>query len=134
MRDIHEIFHRFGVLYIDDHNQSKYFVNLWHETLNELDTKTKDLILHRIKLEIERKMEEKVKDISTFEQIRFQLKDRHDMVALEGYCDKCNTHYSTSMNLVDYLRIVNIVPSKPTKIDCDLCKEKFSYTMNLIEY
>jgi hypothetical protein len=134
VRDIHELFHRIGVLYIDDPDQSDFFVSLWHETLNELDARTKELVLHRIKLEIERRMEENAEDISTFEQVRFQVKDRHDVVALEGYCNKCDTHYSTLMDLEYYLRVANFVPSIPSKIDCDLCKEKFCYAINLLEY
>jgi hypothetical protein len=120
---IQELLHRIAVLYIDDEDQSEFFSNLWHETLNELDAKTKDLVLHHIKLEIERRMENKVQDPSTFEQVRFQMKHMHGAVALEGYCDKCKTRYSIAIPLIDYLKVANFIPSKPVIAGCALCKE-----------
>lgn len=103
-------------------------------TLNELDAKTKDLVLHHIKLEIERRMEDKAQDLSTFEQLRFQMKHRHDAVTLEGYCDKCKTRYSIALELIGYLKVANFIPSKPVMANCSLCKERYCYMINLIEY
>jgi hypothetical protein len=133
-RDIQELFHRIGVLYVDDDDQSEFFRDLWHEALNELDAKTRDLVLHNIKLEIERRMEAKAQDLSKFEQARFLIKHKHDTVALEGYCDRCNTRYPIAIGLEGYLYIANFIPSKPVKAECYLCKGKNCYTINLIEY
>ncbi len=85
-------------------------------------------------MEIERRMEDKAQDLPTFEKARFLVKDRHDAVALEGYCDKCNTRYSVAIPLMDYLALANFIPSKPLTGDCVKCKEKNCYTINLIEY
>ena len=94
----------------------RFFSNLWHETLNELDAKTKDLVLHHIKLEIERRMEDKAQEISTFEQLRFQVKHRHDTVTLEGYCDKCKTEIQTSYP-----------PDRPEIVYCEDCYKQEVY-------
>ena len=74
-------------------------------------------------MEIERRMEDKAQDLSTFEKLRSELKQRHDAVALEGYCSKCKTRYSIAFPLMDYLKVANFIPSKPVISDCALCKE-----------
>ncbi len=67
-----------------------HFNNLFFETLNELDLETQELILHALKLDIERRMKVVSHDFEKFEQARFMIRADYDKVALECFCSNCD--------------------------------------------
>jgi predicted metal-binding protein len=112
---------RFGVIYNNDINKAVLFVDLWNETLDELKSEDKNLVLHHIKFEIERRMEDRVEDLASFEKTRFDMGARYNYVALEGNCKICKNCYSLGVELQNYLKIANLLPSEPITGDCVLC-------------
>jgi hypothetical protein len=50
------------------------FNNIFIETLDELDPDTQNLILHALKLDIERRMKAVVDNFEKYEQTRFMLR------------------------------------------------------------
>jgi hypothetical protein len=127
------LFQRIGVIYNSDIEKAKFFVDLWNETLDELEPEARDLVLYHIKLEIERRMGDLVEDLASFEKTRFKIRTRYDYVALEGNCKKCKCCYSVALPLRPYLDVANILPSEPVTGTCMLCKDPESFVYKVIE-
>jgi hypothetical protein len=108
-------------------------VDLWNETLDELKPEDKNVVLHHIKLEIERRMEDRVEDLASFEKTRFDIRTRYDLVAVQGNCKECKNCYSLGLELRPYLKIANLLPSEPITGDCVLCKTHDSVVFNVID-
>jgi hypothetical protein len=132
-RDMRGLFHRIGVIYNNNIDQARFFVDLWNETLDELNPEARNLVLHHIKLERERRMEDIVEDLADFEKTRFESRNRYDEVALEGNCTKCKRCYSNALPLRPYLDLVNILPSEPVTANCILCKDQKSFEYKTIK-
>ena len=79
-----------------------YFNRLFDETINDLDFKTRKLVLYNLKLDIEKKMKESVKDFEGFEKMRYQVRGFADIVALEGYCSICDHFIPVAIELLNY--------------------------------
>jgi hypothetical protein len=116
------------------YGEAKFFVDLWNETLDELDPEARNLVLYRIKLEIERRMEDRVESLATFEKTCFEARDRYDKVALEGNCKKCGCCISLAIPLRAYLDLANILPSEPIIGNCVSCKNDDSLVYKVIDY
>jgi len=106
----------------DNTSKPKLYRNLWKETMNEMPNSVKDLILHDLKLDIERKMLLIAKDTKTYERLRYDLREKHEILAMEAKCQSCSTLYCLEINILEYLDI-----SEPTKYDkvsriCFKCK------------
>jgi hypothetical protein len=108
-------------------------VDLWNETLDELEPEARDLVLYHIKLEIERRMGDLVEDLASFEKTRFKIRTRYDYVALEGNCKKCKNCFSLGLMLRDYLKVANLFPSEPVTGNCPNCKDYDSVVYKMIE-
>jgi hypothetical protein len=128
------LFQRMGVYYVDDEKKSESYVDLWDETLNEMTPQNKKLILHFIKLDMERKMLDGSKNPENFENLRFELRDRYDEVAVEGVCKKCDSCFSIPLPLQDYLKIAKVLPSEPAITKCLQCHTDGSYVINVLGY
>jgi hypothetical protein len=84
-----DLFRHVLQLDFEDRESRVYFNSLFDETINELDAKSRDLILYSLKLDIERKMEEEVQYFERFEKMRFKVRADPDKIALECFCMKC---------------------------------------------
>jgi hypothetical protein len=51
------------------------------------------LFLHREKLAIEELMAKKVGSARGYEKMRYRIRDKPDLVAIEGLCEKCNYYF-----------------------------------------
>ncbi|HEY6885449.1 MAG TPA: hypothetical protein VI278_15555 [Nitrososphaeraceae archaeon] len=132
-RDIHGLFQRIGVIYSNDIEKATFFVDLWNETLDELKPEDKNLVLHHIKLEIERRMEDRVEDLASFEKTRFDTRNSYDFVAVQGNCKNCKNCYSMGLEIRGYLKIANLLPFEPIIGKCVLCKSDDSYVIKVID-
>ena len=84
-----DLFRHVLQLDFEDWESRVYFNSLFDETIDELDAKSRELILYSLKLDIERKMEEQVKYFERFEKMRFKVRADPDKIALECFCRKC---------------------------------------------
>ena len=132
-RDMRELFQRIGVVYNSDIEKAKFFVDLWNETLDELDPESRKLVLYNIKLEIERRMEDRIEGHATFEKARFEIRNRYDFVAIEGNCKKCKICFSLGIDLRSYLNVANLFPTEPVTGDCVKCNTYDSVVFKMIE-
>ncbi len=84
--NMNELFSNLGILHFTDKGKANLYSQLWSETMDELDEEMKKCVLQHIKLEIEGIMGEQVKYIRGFEELRFELRDQPNILALEGVC------------------------------------------------
>jgi hypothetical protein len=84
-----DLFRHVLQLDFEDRESRDYFNNLLDETIDELDAKSRELILYSLKLDIERKMEEQVQYFERFEKMRFKVRADPDKITLECFCMKC---------------------------------------------
>lgn len=51
---------RLDVLYFDETEKAKMFIDIWFQTLNELEPNVKELLLHDIKLTLQTTMSKRI--------------------------------------------------------------------------
>jgi hypothetical protein len=62
---------------------------LWKNSLNALDERTRNVFLHNVKLDIERKVVEDLKNVVGYERLRLRALQRPEMlVFFESKCIK----------------------------------------------
>jgi hypothetical protein len=76
---------------------------LWEETLNELEPKTRQLVMFRMKLLYEHRMKERAYDPAEFEKIRFSAREKFDKIVLECGCLFCQCIRYEVIDLVEYM-------------------------------
>jgi Zn finger protein HypA/HybF involved in hydrogenase expression len=96
--------------------------DLWKETMNQMPNTVKILLLHELKLDIERRMFELVKDVKSYERLRYDLREKYDILAMEAKCEKCHYVFCIEISILEYLEI-----SEPKRYDeasniCPKCK------------
>ena len=106
-----ELFLNLGVMHFTDKDKANLHSELWTETMNELDEEMKKYVMQNIKLEIEQAMEQQVKYIRGFEELRFQLRDRPNILALEGVCHSCGLPSPIHIETIEYLENTKLLPN-----------------------
>jgi len=100
--EVEDLFRRVFIFGFKDKELRNYLNRLFDETIDSLDFETKKLVLYSLKLDIESKMRESVKDLDGFEKERYRVRGFADTVALEGYCFMCNHFLPVGIELLDY--------------------------------
>jgi hypothetical protein len=122
-RNIDEFFQH-SLLFISakDDEKRKIFLESWKQTMDELDPQTKKLTMYDFKLNIESKMKERVLiGLDTFENMRFDLRDRYDRVMLTGNCNKCHGVFIGNAEMLKYIEAYNSSSSHNTGLYCKRC-------------
>jgi hypothetical protein len=100
------------------------FQSLWNDSLAELEPKTRELIFHHMKLEIERKAEAECHAFGVYEKQRLETKNRPDWVSVEGHCVNCGRYTQCSFRLDKYLDMIyEAFPNGVIVIACLVCKK-----------
>jgi len=79
------------------------------------------LLFHELKLEIERKMFEYVTDVKRYERLRYDLKEKYDILAMELVCVKCRSLRYTEIPILEYLGISGPLGSSKASGFCPQC-------------
>ena len=77
-------------LSIPDRRNVKFLYELWIQTLNELNVNQRIIVMQYIKLNLGRMIEESLEDMRGYEELRYSLRDKPGMLAVEGKCNNCN--------------------------------------------
>lgn len=95
------------------------------DVLKELDPNVRQLLFHDIKLQYQEAMRRGIKVYhSDFERCCFELRDRPDMMFLEGKCLNCHSYLLIKCQIMYYLKKSNLSPRTPISgIKCSECKE-----------
>jgi len=109
--------------HFNDEKIAKLYSEIWHETFNELpDDETRKYCLFWLKLGLEDLMEVKpLKNIRDFEQLRFDLRNSYDILALEGTCSNCHLPSAISINILEYVNRINLQSDNFVTSKCTVC-------------
>jgi hypothetical protein len=110
----------------------KVFFGLWLETLEDLRPDLKEIILYQMKLDVERRFEDKQEYLSRdYEQVRFENRDHSDRIVVQGICKSCNKDSVVVISYIEYRKKFADY-GDPIKLNCDMCKatDSFSITLN----
>ena len=102
----------------------KLYMKIWEESIAELDEESRKMFLYRLKLDIEVKVESKVVNYKSYEEIRFEIRENHEQICVEGICESCNYSNIYKVNLIYFCKRVQIQWASPIYYDCQDCKEK----------
>jgi hypothetical protein len=104
------------------------FNHIFNETINELDAKTRNLVLFHLKLEIEQLMEDMLNDHNIlfdkdniFEKARFAYREFPRIICLIAYCPLCNLYYPIGLSLLEYREELMYV-REDFLVGCPRCK------------
>jgi len=99
-----------------ENSKLQFRLLLWKDSLNALDERTKNIFLHNIKLDIERKVEEELKNVGGYERLRLTALQHPEMlVVFESKCIKCPYYIPAAMEVSVYKKrmiLANIDSSK----------------------
>jgi hypothetical protein len=123
----------FNPTYIEN---NLHLLEIWIETIKELDPSIRRLVLYHKKLEIEETMETKASNTKGYEKMRYKISDDFDKVALEAYCENCGGHYtSVALDLIDYIGHIADLLCDPLSlhVKCPICngekKSKITFAL-----
>jgi hypothetical protein len=129
INNIHELFEHLVDLGFKDEKTRKDFWNIWLETITELDTKTQQLVIHQMKLDAERRFQNKKEYLtSEYEEMRFLYRGDYSRIAVEGNCEKCNLQQgSVMLDVLDYREALSrVAPTDSIRSQCPVCHTKDS--------
>lgn len=118
-----DLFNYIWRLDFEDLNTRIRFNNMFFEILDELDPEKQNLILHALKLDIERRMKAAAVSFEKFEQARFMMRSYYNKVALECFCTKCDMFMYSAHNVLDYRKSVVDLYSEGTRFLYGRCSQ-----------
>ena len=101
-----------------DEVDNRVIVQLWKDSLNQLQEPVKALFLYNFKFELEMRMHTEVGDFRGYEKIRFEARNNYNVVALQGICLSCNKYTSLGLELIQYLEEIHRNPSSNIILPC----------------
>jgi hypothetical protein len=106
-----------------DLNYVNKYNELWQKTLIELEPRTMQLVMFRIKLLYEQRMKERAFHLAEFEKVRFDARKRFDRVVLECGCLSCHCITYEMIDLTEYMvRLKYHIKGIPAlEKDCPSC-------------
>jgi hypothetical protein len=129
IKNMQDLFQRVVDLGFEDENMRRNFFNLWRETLEKLGSNQKALVLYQMKLDAERRFQNKKEYLtSEYEEMRFLYRDDYSRIAVEGSCEKCNLQQGSIMlDFLDYREaLAHGAPTDSIKTQCPSCSTKDS--------
>lgn len=117
-------------LSIPDHRNAKIYYSLWIQTLNELEENQRNIVMQYIKLNISKIIERHLRYLRGYEELRFRLRDKPNLLAVEGVCNKCPHPCPLTMNLIDYLKIEKSTYT-PSGMTCPWCGASNTLSISL---
>ena len=118
-----DLFNYIWRLDFEDLNTRIRFNNMFFEILDELDPAIQNLILHALKLDIERRMKAAAVNFEKFEQARFMMKADYNKVALECFCKECDRFIYLASDVRDYRKSVVDLYSEGTRFLYGKCSQ-----------
>jgi hypothetical protein len=123
-------------LSIPNLTNANLFYNTWLQTLNELEENQRNIVMQYIKINIGRLIEKHLKYLRGYEGLRYRLRDKPNVLAVEGICESnsCKHRYcSLEMELIEYFKIEKS-PYTPSGITCPWCGSSNTLSISLPYY
>lgn len=117
---------------LQDKEDRKNFLGLFHETIEELEPEVKDIVLYQMKLSAERRFEIKKNYLSrSYERERFRHRDDYERIVLEGDCENCKIGSIVVWSKIEYRKkFSSLNRDDPIKVDCGNCNSKNSFIIS----
>lgn len=80
------------------------------------------LLFQELKLEIERRMFEYVRDVKRYERLRYDLREKYDILAMEVKCVNCKTVRYIEISIQDYLEMSDSTVHDKASGICPQCQ------------
>ena len=128
MEQLFQILVDFG---LNDKEDRRNFLDLFHETIEELETEVKKIVLYQMKLSVERRFEIKKNYLSrSYERERFRYRDDYETIVLEGDCESCKIGSIVIWPYIDYRKkFSGLNRDDPIRLDCGNCGAKSSFVI-----
>ena len=120
-------------LSIPNLRNAKLFYDIWLQTLNELEENQRNIVMQYIKLNIGMMIEKHLKYLRGYEETQYRLRDKPNMLAVEGVCNSCKHPCSLRMELIDYFKIEKS-PYTPSGMTCPQCGSSNTLSISLPYY
>jgi hypothetical protein len=117
-------------LSIPNFRNAKLFYGIWFQTLNELEENQRNIVMQYVKLNISSMIEMHLKYRRGYEEMRYRLRDKPNMLAVEGVCISCKRPSSLRMELIDYFKIEKS-PYTPIGTTCPWCGSSNTLSISL---
>lgn len=102
-------------------NDRRIFFEIWNRAIESIDIETKNIILYRQKMFIERefllRIKKKTKEI---EKAQFENRNTYDKIALQGFCNNCNDPNIIIWYIYEYKKML-IENNDGIRFDCKKC-------------
>lgn len=112
-----------------DKADRKKFLKLEYKVFEEQNPELKNIFLHNMKLDIERRYVNKIHYPSQkYEREQFTLRGDYQNIVLEGSCKNCKESNIIICSYFDYKEKLADIDSADngTRFDCQKCKKKYS--------
>jgi hypothetical protein len=110
------------IIRVNSVEMRKIFLECWKETMDEIGSETKKLVMHGFKLDIETTMRKSALDLETFEKMQFQFRDRYDKVVVVGMCGSCHGVFTGNCDLLEYMEAYNYSGGHNVLTNCKRCQ------------
>jgi hypothetical protein len=133
LSDMQALFEHVMDLGMRDRKNSQDFMHLWNETFDDLDRRTKMLVLYQMKLNTERRFEDtKVFLTKEYEEMRFEKRNDYERIVVEGECKKCGVG-PLALPYLDYRKEYAYAgPTNPILLNCPKCDTENSLSISRI--
>jgi predicted lactoylglutathione lyase len=107
---------------LHDTRRREDLMHLWNETFEDLDKKTKKLVLFQMKLNTERRLEDtKAYLTREYEEMRFENRNEYERIVVEGKCKKCGVG-PVGLTYLEYRKtFAHVGFGEPVLLDCPTC-------------
>lgn len=131
IQNMQQLFQKLVDFGLDDKEDRRNFLDLFHETIEELEPEVKELVLYQMKLSAERRFEIKKQYLSrSYERRRFRHRDDYGRIVLEGDCESCKIGSIVVWDYIDYRKkFSSLNRDDPIRLDCGNCGAKNSFVI-----
>jgi activator of HSP90 ATPase len=131
IKNIPHLFNYAVSMEFKDKEASKNLLDLYRETIDELNPEVQNIVRYQLKLSTERRFEDKMNYLSKdYEKHRFMFRADHESIVLEGNCEKCKQRTTKVISYFDYRDKTTLIDrNDPIRLDCEICKTKDSYVI-----
>jgi hypothetical protein len=95
--------------------------SLQSETLKELDKDTRDRVLLILRDKIQQNIVSKVRSLKDYEEALIRSKESTQTLAVESYCEGCNTNVCALVDIMEYLDAISFPMDESIRRICPTC-------------
>jgi hypothetical protein len=99
--------------------------------IRRLDLTRRKLFFYQVKLDVENRMQNIVKNAAEYEKLRSSIKDKPWLVATEGRCKNCKHLVDIQAELLPYMKL-RVAQRASMVLGCPNCEEERSILIPIL--